>query len=107
VVHADKIKKQPEVIKRVLRATLRAMNYIRESRADTTAMIVREFGMQPEIASLAYDKLLDLLAADGKIRVGGYQLLIDFARTAQKVERPISAANLIDESLLNEVLRAK
>jgi NitT/TauT family transport system substrate-binding protein len=107
VAHADKIKKQPEMIKRVLRATLRAMKYIRENRADTTDMIVREFGMQPDIASLAYDKLVDLLAVDGKIRVDGYQLLIDFARAAQKVERPIAATQLIDETLLNELLRQK
>jgi NitT/TauT family transport system substrate-binding protein len=105
VVHADKIKKQPQMIKRFLRATLRAMSYIRENRADTTQMIVREFGMDPEIASLAYDKLVDLLAEDGKIRLGGYQLLVDFARAAQKVERPIAAAQLIDETLLHEVLR--
>ena len=105
VVHAEKIKKQPQMIKRVLRATLRAMNFIRENRADTTQMIMREFGMDGEIASLAYNKLVDLLSADGKNRLEGYQLLIDFARAAQKVERPTAAAQLIDETLLNEVLR--
>jgi NitT/TauT family transport system substrate-binding protein len=105
VVHADKIKRQPQIIKRFLRATLRAMTYIRENRADTTKMIMREFGMDQEVASLAYAKLLDLLSADGKNRVEGYQLLIDFARATQKVDRPISAAQLIDEALLNELLR--
>jgi NitT/TauT family transport system substrate-binding protein len=105
VVHADKIKKQPQAIKRFLRATLRAMNYIRENRADTARMIVREFSMDQEIASLAYNKLVDLLSTDGKNRVEGYQLVIDFARAAQKVDRPILAAQLIDETLLNEVLR--
>ncbi|PYJ67705.1 MAG: hypothetical protein DME76_14580 [Verrucomicrobia bacterium] len=105
VAHADKIKKQPEMIKRFLRATLRAMNYIRENRADTTQMITREFGMAPDIAALAYDKLGELLSVNGKIRVDGYQLLIDFARAAQKVERPIPAAQLVDERLLDEVVR--
>jgi NitT/TauT family transport system substrate-binding protein len=105
VVRADKIKKQPQMIKRFLRASLRAMNYIRENRADTIQMIVREFGMDQEIASLAYNKLVDLLSADGKNRVEGYQLLVDFARAAQKVDRPIPAAQLIDETLLNELLR--
>jgi ABC-type nitrate/sulfonate/bicarbonate transport system substrate-binding protein len=58
IVHADKIKKQPQMVKRFLRASLRAMNYIRENRADTTQMIVREFGMDQEIAGLAYKQLL-------------------------------------------------
>lgn len=105
VAHADKIKKQPEMIKRFLRATLRSMNYIRENRADTTQMITREFGMAPDIAALAYDKLGELLSVNGKVRVDGYQLLIDFARAAQKVERPIPAAQLVDERLLDEVVR--
>ena len=105
VAHADKIKKQPEMIKRFLRATLRAMNYIRENRADTTQMIAREFGMAPDIAAPAYDKLVELLSVNGKLRVDGYQLLIDFARAAQKVERAIPAAQLVDERLLDEVIR--
>jgi NitT/TauT family transport system substrate-binding protein len=105
VVHADKIKKQPQMIKRFLRATLRAMNYIRENRADTIQLIGREFGMEPDIAALAYSKLLELLSPDGRNRIEGCQLLIDLARAAQKVERPIAAAQLIDETLLREVAR--
>jgi len=104
VAHADKIKKQPEMIRRFLRATLRAMNFIRENRSDATQMITREFAMTPDIASRAYDKLVDLLSVNGKIRVEGYQLLIDFARAGQKIERPIAAALLVDEKLLDEVI---
>ena len=105
VAHADQIKRRPAMMKRFMRASLRAMNFIRENRADTTQMIVREFGMDQEIAALAYKQLLELLSPDGKNRVDGYQLLIDFARAAQKVDKPISAAQFIDESLLDEVLR--
>ena len=105
VLHADKIKKQPAMIKRFLRATLRAMNFIRENRSDTTQMIIREFAMPPDIASLAYDKLIDLLSINGKIRIDGYQVLIDLARAAQKIERSTLAAQLVDEKLLDEVIR--
>ena len=105
VAHVDKIKKQPEMIKRFLRATLRSMSYIRENRADTMQMIAREFAMAPDIAALAYDKLVELLSVNGKIRVDGYQLLLDFARAAQKIERPINAAQLVDDRLLDEVVR--
>ena len=105
VVHADKIKKQPQIIKRFLRASWRAMNYIRENRADTTQMIAREFGMDQDIAALAYKVLLELLSPDGKNRLEGYQMLVDFARTAQKIDRPISAAQFVDETILDEMIR--
>jgi hypothetical protein len=68
-------------------------------------MITREFGMAPDIAALAYDRLGELLSVNGKIRIAGYQLLIDFARAAQKVERPTPAAQLVDERLLDDVVR--
>jgi NitT/TauT family transport system substrate-binding protein len=105
IVHADQIKKRPAMMKRFMRASLRAMNFIRENRAETTQMIVREFGMDQDVAGLAYKVLLELLSPDGKNRVDGFQLLIDFARAAQKVDRPIHAAQFIDETLLDEVLR--
>jgi NitT/TauT family transport system substrate-binding protein len=105
VIHADKIKKQPNMVKRFMRAGLRAMNYIRDNRADTTQMIMREFGMDQELAGLAYKTLLDLLSPDGRNRVEGYQLLVDFARAAQKIDRPISAAPFIDETILDEIIR--
>jgi NitT/TauT family transport system substrate-binding protein len=105
IVHADQIKKRPLMMKRFMRASLRAMNFIRENPAETTQMIVREFGMDQDVAALAYKVLLELLSPDGKNRVEGYQLLIDFARAAQKVDRPIHAAQFIDETLLDEVLR--
>ena len=47
----------------------------------------------------------DVLSPDGKNRVEGYQMLIDFARAAQKIDRPISAAQFIDETLLDEMIR--
>jgi len=105
VTHVDKIKKQPNMIKRFMRASLRAMNYIRDNRADTTQMIMREFGMDQEIAGLAYKVLLELLSPDGRNRAEGYQLLVDFARAAQKLDRPINAAQFIDETILDEIIR--
>jgi NitT/TauT family transport system substrate-binding protein len=105
VVTADKIKKQPNTVKRFMRASLRAMKHIRDNRAETTQLIAREFSMDQEIAGLAYKQLLELLSPDGRNRLSGYQLLVDFARVAQKIERPINAAQMIDESLLDDLLR--
>jgi NitT/TauT family transport system substrate-binding protein len=105
VVTAEKIKKQPATIKRFMRASLRAMKYIRDNRADTTQLLAREFAMDQEVAGLAYRQLLELLSPDGRNRVSGYQLLVDFARTAQKIDRPVNAAQFVDESLLDELMR--
>ena len=70
VVHADKIKKQPGMMKRFMRATLRAMAYIRENRADTTQMIVREFAMDQEVAALAYKAVARIIKCRRKTSHG-------------------------------------
>ncbi len=105
VVSAEKIKKQPGTIKRFLRGSLRAMRYIRANRAETIQLLAREFAMDQEIAALAYKQLLELISPDGRNHAAGYQLLVDFARAAQKIDRPINAAQFIDESLLDELMR--
>lgn len=105
VVHAEKIKTRPNTLKRFMRASLGAMKYIRDHRRETTQLIAREFNMDQEIAGLAYGQLLELLSPDGRNRVSGYQLLVDFARAAQKIDRPVNAAQLIDETLLDELMR--
>jgi len=104
-VRADRVKKQPGQIKRFIRASLRAIEYIRENRSEMTQMIAHEFGMDQEIAALAYKQLLELLSPDGRHRMDGLQLIVDIARAAQKVNRQISAPQLVDEAPLEEVLR--
>ena len=105
VAHADRIKKQPELVKKFIRASLRSMAYIRENRSETVQMIMREFAMDQEIATMAYDQLLELLSPEGRLRLEAFQLMVDFARAAQKIDRPVSAAQLVDGTLLDEVLR--
>jgi len=88
VVHADKIKTRPDILKRFMRASLSAMKYIRDQRGDTTQLIAREFSMNQEIAGLAYGQLLELLSPDGRNRVSGYQLLSTFLAPRKKSTAP-------------------
>ena len=68
VGNAEKIKKQPDTVKRFMRTSLRAIRHIRDNRADTTQLLAPEFSMDQEIAGLAYKQLLDLLRPDGRNR---------------------------------------
>jgi ABC-type nitrate/sulfonate/bicarbonate transport system substrate-binding protein len=86
VVHADKIKKQPQMIKRFLRASLRAMSYIRGNRADTTQMISREFGMDEDIAGLAYKSCSNFSAPTAK--TGGWLSAACRLRSRRSKNRP-------------------
>jgi len=47
------------------------------------------------------------MSEDGHVQPDGVQFLIDLARQAQKINKPLTAAQMIDHSLLEEVLAGK
>ncbi len=106
-VRSDRIVKQPQQIKKMIRGTLRAMKFVRENRGDTIATIIRELGMDPESATKGYEQIVSLMSEDGHVEPDGVQFLIDLARQSQKITKPLTAAQMIDHSLLEEVLAGK
>ena len=56
VTHVERLKKQPDKVKKFIRASLRSMSYMRDNRSETVQMIMREFAMDQEIAALAYSR---------------------------------------------------
>jgi hypothetical protein len=91
----------------MLRGNLRAMKFMRENRGDSIATIVRELGMDPDSAAKGYEQIVSLMSEDGRVNAAGVQFLIDLARQTQKITKPLLAAQMIDHSLLEEVLAGK
>lgn len=106
-VRSDRIVKQPQQIKKMIRANLRAMKYMRENRSDTIATIIRELGMDPDSAAKGYEQIVSIMSEDGHVHPDGVQFLIDLARQTQKITKRLTAAQMIDHSLLEEVLAGK
>jgi ABC-type nitrate/sulfonate/bicarbonate transport system substrate-binding protein len=106
-VRSDRIAKQPQQVRKMIRGTLRAMKFMRENRGDTIATIIRELGMDPDSAAKGYEQIVSLMSEDGHVQPDGVQFLIDLARQTQKITKPLSAAQMIDHSLLEEVLAGK
>ena len=106
-VRSDRIVKQPQQIKKMIRGTLRAVRFMRENRSDSIATIIRELGTDPESAAKGYEQIVSLMSEDGHVQPDGVQFLIDLARQSQKINKPLTAAQIIDHSLLEEVLAGK
>jgi hypothetical protein len=47
------------------------------------------------------------MSEDGRVNAAGGQVLIDLARQTQKITKSLLAAQMIDHSLLEEVLTGK
>lgn len=107
VVRSDRISKYPDQVKRVVRACVRAMDYVRQNRQEMIQLIAEEFAMEPEIAQMTYDQLQQIMSPDGTFSTKGIQFFIDLARDRTKVKREISASEIAELAPLKEVLRER
>ena len=65
---ADKlIKEQPQILKRTIRALLKANRFIGENREETIRIMTKFVPQSPEIAGRSYDLELKALAKDGQM----------------------------------------
>ncbi|HWO40819.1 MAG TPA: ABC transporter substrate-binding protein [Candidatus Eisenbacteria bacterium] len=84
---ADRLlKENPQIIKRTLRAVLKANRFIEQNREETIAVMTQSVKQTPEIAARSYDVELKTLARDGQMSDAEIEHLIE--RLGEK-KRPL------------------
>ncbi len=105
VMSSDRVRKKPDQVRRMIRASLKAMGYIRKHRQETAQMIASTFTMAPDIAQMTYDQLLQIMSPDGMFNLPGLQFFIDLARERQNIRQKMSASQIVELAPLEEVRR--
>lgn len=106
VIRSDLPSKKPDQLKRFLRASLKALSFIRQSPQETAQMIGREFKMAPEIAQPTYEQLLQIMSPDGLLVLPNLQFFIDLSRERQKIAKEVPASQIVEMGPIQEVRRA-
>jgi NitT/TauT family transport system substrate-binding protein len=100
VASVKKIKERPDEMKRVIKAGIKANNYIRQNRDGTIAVMVEWLKVDKEMATATYESVLKVFNEDGSLPENGIRLLIEEAKKQAKVEREVSPAEVADLSIL-------
>jgi len=96
------IKEKPQELKKVIKAMLRANRFIRENR-DESIKVLMEWGRtERENAADAYDSTWQVFSADGNLAEDGMRLVIEDAKKALKVTRPVQLSEVADATPLRE-----
>jgi len=103
--HLDKIKNQREQVKRVIRAEVEALRFIRERRQESIELIARIFKMDREIAQKSYDFTASFFSKDARISPEAVKRLIALEREAGNIKEDVEVSQLADLSLVDEALR--
>jgi len=107
-VHEDLIRENPELIKRWLRAHIRAMLYIQMNPEDAAQVAAKELKLAPEVALGATKLLMPLISTDdpGGFTEKGMRLNLEYSASRQGGDSSkVAITQVADVNLLREVQR--
>jgi NitT/TauT family transport system substrate-binding protein len=100
-----KLKDKPQEITQVIKAFIRANRFIRDNRNEAINILADWAKAQREDAIAAYDSTWQLFSPDGSMPDDGMRLVIDDAKNAIKLTRPVPIAEVADATALREAQR--
>lgn len=100
----SKINQRRDQVKRMLRATLRSMDFIKAEAGVTQAFISKEWKLTAPKAAEAYQVIRRGLTPDGRVSEKVLRSEIDQVRVRLKIKDEVPLSRLIDNSILDEIL---
>jgi NitT/TauT family transport system substrate-binding protein len=101
----DKIEKNPDQVRRVLRGFLRALRAMRQEKKDVVEFIGRKFNLDAPTAEETYKVVLQTLSEDGTVGADALQDLLEQTKKETGVTREISVGDIVDYRMLKEVAK--
>ena len=100
-----KLAEKPAEVKRVLKALIKGSRFMRENRDETVQVLSDWARIDRQSAADYYDATWKSSSPDGSIPEKGLRLVIEDAKSALKIQRDVSFAEVADDSLVKEVQR--
>jgi ABC-type nitrate/sulfonate/bicarbonate transport system substrate-binding protein len=105
-VHNDKLQRQPEQIRQLIRATLKAHEFIRTRKEETVKIISDWLKVDSAIALGSYDAYLSSLNPEGWVPDAFMRAVIEQQRQSLKVAEKVPVDKVADFTILKETLAA-
>lgn len=101
----ERIEKNPEQIRKMLRGFLRSLRAVKEDKKDAVEFIGRRFSLDPTTAEETHKIVLQTLSDDGTVSDVALKDLIEFTKQETGVKREINMRDIIDYSLVRQLHR--
>lgn len=101
-----KLKSNPNQVKRMIRATLKAMDFMKDAATQerVIAYMAEEFKLDRNTAMLSCREIVKALTKDGTTTDDAVNAEIELIRTEAKIKRQVRPSQIVDYTLLKEVL---
>ncbi len=101
----EKVEKNPDQVRRVLRGFLRALRAVKQEKKDVVEFIGRKFNLDAPTAEETYKVVLQTLSEDGTVGAEALQDLLEQTKKETGVTREISVGDIVDYRMLREVAK--
>jgi ABC-type nitrate/sulfonate/bicarbonate transport system substrate-binding protein len=98
----DRIKSNRAQIKKLLKAEIEALRYLRDNPAGTVEVIRKRFSMDDKTARESYDVVVDAFSRDGRIPLDGVDILLQIEKDQKLIPTTVTPQMVVDASLVEE-----
>jgi len=102
VASVKKIKENPDQLKRVIRAGIKANRYLHQNRDGTILAIMQWMKVDKETAAATYDGSAKSFNEDGSVSDAGLRIAVNEAKKASNITRDIAIGEIADFTVLRE-----
>ncbi len=97
------LRERPETVKKVLRATLKSLRYIRQNREESVHYILREWKVERPLAEELYASMIPAFSMDGSMTEKGIRDGLEREMDRVDFKEDIPLARAVDLRPLKEV----
>ena len=100
---SERIERNPEQIKKMLRGFLRSLKAVKEDKKDVVEFIGRKFGLDPASAEETHRIVLQALSDDGTVSDAVLKDLLEFTKEETGVKKDFTLRDIVDYSLVRQI----
>ena len=103
-LHVDTLRDKPAQVKRMLRALLKAQDFIRSNKPESVRVMADWLQLEPRIAQSSYDIYVKGMSLNGMVPERVLESDIERARKEQQVKETVPVGKIVDFAMLKEAL---
>lgn len=105
VASGEKVEKNPQQVRKILRGFLRSLKSFRQEKKAATELISRRFHLEPPAADEVYGIVLQALSDDGTVSQQVLQEFLEQVKKEAGVKKQIALTDIVDYRILKEVAK--
>ena len=99
----ERIEKNPEQIKKMLRGFVRSLKAVKEDKKDVVEFIGRKFSLDPASAEETHRIVLQALSDDGTVSDAVLKDLLEFTKQETGVKKDLALRDIVDYSFVRQI----